>query len=150
MASGQTEHFGLNQWAAEDSVLRTEFNGDNEKIDAALVGLAQQITKISFGTYIGNCNNAEGGSQFIPLGVTPKAVYVCTNYGATYDVSNYSLIYGGLALEGIPVKTPNGGYFKVVEIVDGGFRVYYGWFSNSNSAPYANIKGQIYHYVAFF
>ena len=36
MASGQTENYGLNQWAAEDAVLREEFNGDNAKIEAAL------------------------------------------------------------------------------------------------------------------
>ena len=149
MASSYTTNYQLNQWAAADKVLREEFNQDNQKIDVALAGLAQHITKITFGTYTGNSNNAEGGSQFISLGFTPKAVYVCTNYGATYDVSSYSLIYGGLALEGFPVKTPNGGYFKVLEIDDGGFRVYYGWFSNSNSAPYANIKGQLYHYIAF-
>ena len=36
MASGQTSNYGLNQWAAEDKVIRTEFNEDNAKIDAAL------------------------------------------------------------------------------------------------------------------
>ena len=149
MASNQTSNYGLNQWAATDKVLREEFNQDNAKIDTALAGLAQQITKISFGTYTGNSNNAEGGSQFISLGFTPKAVYVCTNYGATYHSSNVDIIYGGLALKESPVKTPNGGYFKVLEIEEGGFRVYYGWYSSSSSAPYTNFKGQLYHYVAF-
>ena len=36
MASGQTQYYGLNQWEAQDQVLRTEFNGDNAKIDGAL------------------------------------------------------------------------------------------------------------------
>ena len=36
MASGQTTNYGLNQWAAEDPVLRTDFNQDNAKLDAAL------------------------------------------------------------------------------------------------------------------
>lgn len=31
MASGQTEHYGLNQWEANDQVRREEFNADNLK-----------------------------------------------------------------------------------------------------------------------
>ena len=37
MASNYTENFGLCQWEATDQVLRTEFNEDNTKIEAALV-----------------------------------------------------------------------------------------------------------------
>ena len=40
MASGQTTNYGLNQWAAEDKVIRTEFNEDNARIDAAIQSLA--------------------------------------------------------------------------------------------------------------
>ena len=36
MASNYTEHYGLCQWEATDQVLRTEFNEDNRKIEAAL------------------------------------------------------------------------------------------------------------------
>ena len=36
MARNQTEYCQLSQWDASDQVLRTEFNGDNAKIDAAL------------------------------------------------------------------------------------------------------------------
>ena len=36
MASNHTEHFSLNQWQADDQVLRTDFNEDNAKIDSAL------------------------------------------------------------------------------------------------------------------
>ena len=56
MASNQTEHYGLNQWAAEDPVLREEFNRDNAKTDAALGG----ILKITSGTYVGT---GERGSE---------------------------------------------------------------------------------------
>ena len=43
MASGQTANYQLNQWEAEDKVLRTEFNADNAKLDAALAGLAAAL-----------------------------------------------------------------------------------------------------------
>lgn len=36
MASGYTANYGLCQWQRSDKFLREEFNGDNEKIDAAL------------------------------------------------------------------------------------------------------------------
>ena len=42
MASGQTKHYGLNQWQAGDQVLREEFDTDNVKIDAALAALAAE------------------------------------------------------------------------------------------------------------
>lgn len=40
MASNYTPNYNLCQWAAEDKVLRTEFNADNLKIDQALAGKA--------------------------------------------------------------------------------------------------------------
>ena len=36
MASSYTSNYQLCQWEAGDKVLRTDFNGDNQKIDAAL------------------------------------------------------------------------------------------------------------------
>ena len=45
MASNYTEHAGLCQWEATDQVLRTEFNQDNAKVDAALDTLEQAVTQ---------------------------------------------------------------------------------------------------------
>ena len=61
MASNQTSNYGLNQWEATDQVLRTEFNADNAKIDAALKGLADQNTALegmvaAATAATGNCN----------------------------------------------------------------------------------------------
>lgn len=49
MASGQTSNYGLNQWAAEDQVIRTEFNEDNAKIDTKIQALvnADKIIKVT-------------------------------------------------------------------------------------------------------
>ena len=38
-----TGNFQLNQWDLEDRILRTDFNSDNEKIDAALKGQAEAL-----------------------------------------------------------------------------------------------------------
>ena len=45
MASNHTANYNLNQWEATDKVLRTEFNEDNSKIDAALNSLAGQVAE---------------------------------------------------------------------------------------------------------
>ena len=42
MAANQTTNYQLNQWEATDQVLRTDFNADNAKIDAALAGKVDQ------------------------------------------------------------------------------------------------------------
>ena len=43
MASSYTTNYQLNQWEGTDKVLRTEFNADNAKIDAALKANADAI-----------------------------------------------------------------------------------------------------------
>lgn len=43
MSTHHTTNYDLNQWEASDKVLRTEFNADNAKIDAALKANADAI-----------------------------------------------------------------------------------------------------------
>ena len=40
----KTSQYQLNQWAAEDRILREDFNRDNANVEAGLVALGQQIT----------------------------------------------------------------------------------------------------------
>ena len=51
MATNHTANYNLNQWEATDPVLRTDFNADNSKVDAALKSLSttvqQHTTQIS-------------------------------------------------------------------------------------------------------
>ena len=44
MASNYTKNYQLNQWEPEDKVVRTDFNADNAKIDAAIAALAGQLS----------------------------------------------------------------------------------------------------------
>ena len=41
MAANQTANYDLNQWEPTDQVLRTDFNADNAKLDAALLNKAE-------------------------------------------------------------------------------------------------------------
>ena len=43
MASNYTSNYGLCQWEANDKVLRSEFNGDNAKIDAAISAVDSRV-----------------------------------------------------------------------------------------------------------
>ena len=46
MASSYTSNYNLCQWAADDKVLRTEFNADNAKIDAAIKAVDQRANSL--------------------------------------------------------------------------------------------------------
>ena len=47
MASNHTPQYGLNQWLSSDTVLRTDFNQDNTKLEAALLALADGIQTLN-------------------------------------------------------------------------------------------------------
>ena len=138
MASGQTANYQLNQWEAEDKVLRTEFNEDNQKIDAALGALAKAVPRTATGTYTGDGTE----SRFIDLGFAPKAVYVSAQAGNTY-ASAGSGHYGGLALAGHPVQVNQ---YLVLEIEGTGIRVH---FSRTEYfGIYSNGANTVYYYAA--
>jgi len=46
MASNYTSNYGLCQWQASDKVLRTEFNADNAKIDAAIAAVDGRVDSL--------------------------------------------------------------------------------------------------------
>jgi len=47
MASNYTSNYGLCQWQASDKVLRTEFNADNAKIDAAIAAVDSRVDSLN-------------------------------------------------------------------------------------------------------
>ena len=125
MSTNKTQQYQLNQWEAEDKVLRTEFNEDNQKIDQALQKKADQealtalqglvaqkadstdleeirsnLVQIAAGAYTGD----GAASRLISLPFSPKAVYLCDKQGRTYasgaNLATY--YYGGLAVTGNP------------------------------------------------
>ena len=46
MSTNHTTNYNLNQWEATEKVLRTEFNADNAKIDAALKANADAVDSL--------------------------------------------------------------------------------------------------------
>ena len=144
MSTNKTQHYHLNQWEAEDKVLRAEFNQDNAKLDSALAQAAQEraelrsaIPKIVTGTYQGN----GAASQTIPLGFAPKAVLTMTQSGLMYSPNSSGYMFGGLAIPGHSASHPG------VEVTDAGFTVY-----ETRIGEYAGVScnsaDTTYHYLA--
>lgn len=155
MASSYTTNYQLNQWAAADKVLREEFNQDNAKIDGALAAIqsavdqeadqrqdaveavAATVPQIVTGTYVGDGEY----SQFIDLGFTPKAVYICHESGTVFSSAGWSY-WGGLALPGKPAKRES---CNIVSIATNGFQVYY---RTDPYTVYSNLADDTFYYIA--
>ena len=45
MATNHTEKYELNQWLPTDPVIRTDFNADNAKIEAALLAIKSEFAR---------------------------------------------------------------------------------------------------------
>ena len=120
----KTEHYQLNQWEPGDSFLRTDFNEDNAKIDAAIATKTEAV----FGIYQGTGEY----EQYVDLGFPPKAVLLETNNGFRGD-NQYS---GGLVLPGQPLAT------NVAKIDGNGF-----WLRKCYSG--VNLSSGTVYYIAF-
>ena len=174
MASGQTEHYGLNQWQAGNQVLREDFNRDNQKVDGALAGLAGQVAVKADQTAVDGLAASVAAELAKKYG-TDNPVLVEGSYTGTYAgsgsptaatvtlgfrpsfVAVFSLSenlgrYDYLALLGTPAA-------HLVHCVDSSDGVYsdYLTFSNTgftvdavlNSTCGFNLNGTVYHYFAF-
>ena len=110
-----TQNYQLPLWDKEDSVIRTDFNENNQKIDAAIAA----TPKVAAGTYTGD--GAE--TRVIELPFTPRIVYVCDVYGNVFNTYNTTNHYiGGMASTDLPCSYHGVDY---VSIVEGGFQVVY-------------------------
>ena len=131
----KTDSYQLNQWEPEDDFLRTDFNEDNARLEAALAGLEKDKCHIRAGYYFGD----GAASQHIDLGFAPQAVILSTHDGKT---SSNNDVCGGVFVrlgDGITDYRPG------VTLDDTGFTVY---FSSINDQC-TNSGSVRYHYVAF-
>ena len=77
----QTSNYQLNQWAESDRILRTDFNSDNAKIEAALAEHSQKLDwqgniRIETGTYVGTGNYGEDHPCTLHFSGKPLAILV--------------------------------------------------------------------------
>ena len=138
-----TSNYQLHQWVPEDDFLRTDFNTDFQKIDAAIraakaqaEGLASSKAEVVIGQYTGN--GAE--TRIISLGFYPRLVLLENRSGDRGIEGN---IEGGMVLRGSSVFYSNN-LTPTLLIVSNGFQVHY----HVNNRSYTNTDGMIYHYLA--
>ena len=100
MSSNHTEHYSLSQWEAEDKVLRTDFNEDNAKIDAALSQHAGALAlrgncQIEIQTYIGTATAQT--TKCLTFSARPAFVFIMGQDDVRWlnGTSNFPLFLGG-------------------------------------------------------
>ena len=151
MASNYTTNYQLNQWEAGDQVLRTEFNQDNQKIDAALKGLADQNSELGETlaaqaeaiAKLGNCK-----IQFITYAGSGSGSRLFSFSGKPLFVAVVGGGYSLTAIQGISQLVCVGrGTVESHTAIWSGNSV---TFSNSSNLPHyiCNLSGQLYGLVA--
>ena len=129
-----TTNYGLHQWEATDDFLRTDFNTDFAKIDAALgekadgedlaevENLAEGKCRVVTGSYTGSGTP----ERTITLGFRPKVV-------AVDNMGSFSSGYE-LGIDGIDRSA--------IRVVNSGFQAFGGSID-------MNESGELYRYYAF-
>lgn len=97
------------------------------------------IRKFVTGAYVGD----ETETKNINLGFRPRAVLVASSGGIMgYMSGSAPAVYGGLALQDMPVATSGG---TALELTDTGFAVHY---ISGNGYVRTNRGGDTYYYIA--
>lgn len=130
--SNKTPNYQLNQWEPGDKFLRTDFNEDNAKLDAALAAKADKTAlsakcEVRVSSYSGNGSYPRD----INLGFRPKAVLLEFSNGYRGTGS------GGLMLDSAPLRSGSTTY---AQITDTGFQLL---------AGSTNQSGTTYYYICF-
>lgn len=119
MATNHTTNYQLNQWEATDQVLRTDFNEDNAKLDAALKSQADAIAANTAAiaglgdcvfytaSYVGTGVQGLGSPNSLTFPHTPYLVAVSAPEGA------YLLLFRG-ASHALTVLHPQYAHQSVV------------------------------------
>lgn len=107
MASGQTQNYQLNQWAAEDRVIREEFNGDNAKIETALSQLKSSVLQTAVGSYVGDGLSGSENPNHLEFDFAPKLVVLVID-GKSVLKTGTVLIAGQSSSAGIGTSYSSG------------------------------------------
>ena len=96
MASGQTTNYGLNQWAAEDPVLREDFNQDNAKLDAEIQSFANRnkLIKLTASVIEEDCHQTDillGGINLSWFSMIRILISAATSAGGLWMRLNHVL-----------------------------------------------------------
>lgn len=136
----QTSNYQLNQWAESDRILRTDFNSDNAKIDAALAELG--AFRLESGTYVGT-----GGITGGPLTFSKPPVVAMVRPSTGADIL---LLFGGnpggIYIRALSSTTSQIGQIKVTWSEN--TVTWYKYYTEISDDSSMNKSGVTYHYLA--
>jgi len=140
MATNQTENLKLSQWLATDPVLRSDFNADNQKIDAAM----RYMPRLVAGSYTGNGKFGEENPRALSFTFTPMLVVITADSGG-------SLIPGSIFINGQEKSDGLDNLYSTVYSLN--LRLTWGqqsvsWYAPEGADKQLNVQGQIYRYFA--
>lgn len=157
MATNQTEHYKLNQWELNDSVVMAEFNADNQKLDTALTALDQKIAeaveqvraaipRIQIGSYVGTGTYGEENPTALTFDFEPKLIIITQKSLTSCCSGPIICLYGAPSM--VVVNNPQGQHEFHPDIL------YMSWdgpkFScyAANAGTQYNSPNHTYHYLA--
>ena len=156
----QTSNYQLSQWDPEDRILRTDFNEDNAKVDAALKANANAVSaeasarssaintltnaltqkgncRVEIMTYVGTGTNSETGPSSLTFSARPVLFFIAgDDAGVGYNVRGNNYLF----------TRPN----TSVSACDGSWSGNTYTWSNYYTQNQMNAKGVLYTVVAFF
>ncbi len=148
MASGQTENYGLNQWAAEDAVLREEFNRDNVRIGQAITDMAP---KYAIGSYVGTGEYGAEHPVKLTFDFAPQFVVVLSQ-SAGLGTNRIFLIRGCAKTSTMSIYTQNAVDYTTINVLweDNSVSWYLKSYGDDQSSAkaMANSNGSTYSYFA--
>ena len=143
MASSQTTNYGLNQWAAEDQVIREEFNSDNAKVETALTQLTSSVLQTAVGSYVGNGQYGSTAPNHLEFDFAPKVIILVIDEKSVLKTGTV-LIAGQSSSAGISTSYSSGSCLNLSITWEGNKVSWYG----GDAERQLNEEGSTYFYFA--
>lgn len=130
--------------AAAEASARASADSQMQSLLSTHTTQIAQKCEVYIGTYTGD----GAAERIISLGFTPKAIFLFNNNGSTtFNNSGTFYIYGGFATSQIPVCfSYDDVNYPALEIVNGGFKVYYTIIAGSRHFIDTNSAGMGFIY----
>ena len=138
-----TQHYQLHQWEGSDPFLRTDFNEDFQKIDAALNGLAGKVVQTVSGSYVGTGEYGKDHPNHLEFSFVPKLVVIVINATGILEAGNV-LLWGQSSSSGVGGTTNTGGCLNQILTWSGQTLSWYA----GNQEKQLNQAQTTYHYFA--
>ena len=148
MATNHTTNYQLCQWEATDKVLRTDFNQDNQKIDAALAALEQGKGNclVVSGSYTGTGEYGAGHPNQLTFDFVPLVIFLDISRRHSYNSIPEHYILHRACTSFVAPGTTNGS--NTLTWTETSVSWYYTSTDEDGPQRQFNQNGVTYHYLA--